>query len=223
MSGFMTVDDTAYMPLQNFTASDLGCERSNAAYTNILKLSGSPESRQLLQTFEDVWNDPDRLQDVTDTVADSIAAVYQENAPEFIYFYTLYNIFSEFLEDLSEDVLPNEATGFRASAIWNTLYNFQKDAALAIINKLENTTAAFSRTASASARPLPRWPSSNTTRTGINPYSYSARKNSPKTGTPTRATTKTIPSLPTASAMTYSSTQTSPARTARRTASTSPA
>jgi len=50
---------------------------------------------------------------------------------------TLYNIFNEFLEDISEDVLPNEATGFKESLIWHKLYNFQKDAALAIINKLE--------------------------------------------------------------------------------------
>jgi len=49
----------------------------------------------------------------------------------------LYNIFSEFLEDISEDVLPNEATGFKESKIWKLLYDFQKDAALAIINKLE--------------------------------------------------------------------------------------
>ena len=49
----------------------------------------------------------------------------------------MYNIFNEFLEDISEDVLPNEATGFKESKIWNMLYNFQKDAALAIINKLE--------------------------------------------------------------------------------------
>ena len=33
--------------------------------------------------------------------------------------------------------MPNEATGFKDSIIWNKLYNFQKDAALAIINKLE--------------------------------------------------------------------------------------
>ena len=33
--------------------------------------------------------------------------------------------------------MPNEATGFKNSVIWNKLYNFQKDAALAIINKLE--------------------------------------------------------------------------------------
>lgn len=38
---------------------------------------------------------------------------------------------------MSEDVLPNEATGFKESKIWGMLYNFQKDAALAIINKLE--------------------------------------------------------------------------------------
>jgi len=42
-----------------------------------------------------------------------------------------------FGEYISEDVLPNEATGFKNSAIWQKLYNFQKDAALAIINKLE--------------------------------------------------------------------------------------
>ena len=34
-------------------------------------------------------------------------------------------------------MLPNEATGFKDSKIWSMLYNFQKDAALAIINKLE--------------------------------------------------------------------------------------
>lgn len=52
-------------------------------------------------------------------------------------FVTLYNIFSEFLEDVSEDHLPNEATGFKESKIWSMLYNFQKDAVLAIISKLE--------------------------------------------------------------------------------------
>jgi SNF2 family DNA or RNA helicase len=77
------------------------------------------------------------MQDVTDEVVDSISAVYQENPPAFIYFITLYNIFREFLEDLSEDELPNERTGYNESLIWKMLYSFQRDAALAIINKLE--------------------------------------------------------------------------------------
>lgn len=59
-------------------------------------------------------------------VIDSIT-VYNENSPDYIYFVTLYNIFNEFLEDVSEDVLPNEVTGFKESKIWNLLYNFQKE------------------------------------------------------------------------------------------------
>ncbi len=47
-------------------------------------------------------------------------------------------IFStNFLDDISEDELPNEATGFKESKIWGMLYNFQRDAVLAIISKLE--------------------------------------------------------------------------------------
>ena len=90
-----------------------------------------------LNLFEEVWNDAQALEDVTDRVVQGISAAYRENAPELIYFFTLYNVFRAFLEDISEDELPNEATGFKQSAIWNMLYSFQKDAALAIINKLE--------------------------------------------------------------------------------------
>ena len=63
--------------------------------------------------------------------------LYKENSPEFVYYVTLYNIFTEFLEDISEDELANEKTGFKKSKIWNSLYDFQKDAVLGIINKLE--------------------------------------------------------------------------------------
>ena len=90
-----------------------------------------------MSDFNEIWSDKKLLQDVTDEIIESISTAYNENSPEFIYFVTLYNIFNEFLEDISEDVLPNEATGFKESKIWGMLYNFQRDAALAIINKLE--------------------------------------------------------------------------------------
>ena len=136
MIGFGVVDNTAYAPLGGFTTVELGSERGDNAYMMINKLE-APLSLNYLQVFDQLWNDQNRLQDVTDEVMEHISNVYKENAPEFIYLITLYNIFREFLEDLSEDVLPNEATGFKDTLIWKKLYNFQKDAALAIINKLE--------------------------------------------------------------------------------------
>lgn len=136
IQGFMNVDDTNYMPINAFTTVELGCERGNNAYSAIFK-NGSSISAQFLATFDELWNDKEKMQDVTEMVIENITAAYNENSPDFIYFVTLYNIFNEFLEDISEDVLPNEATGFKESKIWSLLYNFQKDAALAIINKLE--------------------------------------------------------------------------------------
>lgn len=136
MMGFAIINDKAYTPITGFTTVELGCEHGDSAYYMINKFP-APISQHYLSLFNDLWNDSLKMQDVTETVLDSITNAYKENAPEFIYFVTLYNIFREFLEDLSEDNLPNEATGFKDSCIWNKLYNFQKDASLAIISKLE--------------------------------------------------------------------------------------
>ena len=140
MGGFMTVDSpveqTAYMPINGFTTVDIGCERGNNSY-NMVNSMEAPFSTQYMQLFETLWNDKEKMQDVTEMIISNISTAYNENSPEFIYFMTLYNVFSEFLDDISEDVLPNEATGFKQSKIWSMLYDFQRDAVLAIINKLE--------------------------------------------------------------------------------------
>lgn len=138
--GFLNVlsgkEGYTYMPFNEFTTVYLGCERGNYAYNFTQRLS-FPTSKSYIDLFEQLWNDKQHFQDVTDRVIENITTVYNENSPEFIYFVTLYNIFSEFLEDVSEDTLPNEATGFKDSKVWSMHFNFQKDAVLAIINKLE--------------------------------------------------------------------------------------
>lgn len=140
MGGFVTVankqQQVAYMPMNGFTTVDIGCERGNNSY-NMVNRFEAPFSASYMQLFETLWNDHDKLQDVTDVVIENITTAYNENSPEFIYFMTLYHVFSEFLDDISEDELPNEATGFKQSKIWSLLYDFQRDAVLAIINKLE--------------------------------------------------------------------------------------
>lgn len=137
--GFLAVDSAdpvVYSPINDFTRADLGCERGGNLVSLINRM-GAPETKTYLQMFDQLWQDPQYVQEVTDKVLESITTAYQENSPEFLYFFALYNIFSAFLDQVNEDELPNDANGFRDSQIWGKLYTFQKDAALAIISKLE--------------------------------------------------------------------------------------
>ena len=139
MGGFMHVNNETqrvYLPFNEFTTTQLGCERGANVY-NVVNVLPSPTANAYLEIFNEQWNNDEKFEDVTKRILEYIDIVYQENAPEYVYFIALHNIFNEFLEDISEDVLPNERTGFKTSIIWNKLYNFQRDAALAIINKLE--------------------------------------------------------------------------------------
>jgi SNF2 family DNA or RNA helicase len=129
--------DAVYMPLHGFTAVDLGYQQGNAVSNLVNKVDEHPFTATYLSLFDQIWNDRDKLEDVSAQICDHIASVYQENSPERIYFFMLYNIFNEFLEDLNEDVLPNDRTGYQESLVWRKLYNFQRDAANGIINKLE--------------------------------------------------------------------------------------
>lgn len=126
-----------YMPLHGFTAVDLGYQQGDAVSNYVNRLDDESSTKTYLSLFDQIWSDPEKIEDVTARLCEHIASVYQENSPERIYFLMLYNIFSEFLEDISEDVLPNDRTGYQDSLIWNKLYNFQRDAATGIINKLE--------------------------------------------------------------------------------------
>lgn len=129
--------DVSYAPLHGFTAVDLGYQPGNAISNIVNRFDDASFTNTYLQLFDQIWNDPEKLEDVTDSVCDHIASVYQENSPERIYFLMLYHIFSEFLEDINEDVLPNDRTGYQDTLVWNKLFNFQRDAAIGIINKLE--------------------------------------------------------------------------------------
>ncbi|MGZ8181829.1 MAG: helicase-related protein [Methylobacter sp.] len=129
--------DAVYLPLHGFTAVDLGYQQGNAVSNLVNKMDESAITATYLNLFDQIWNDTEKLEDVTARLCDHIASVYQENSPERIYFLMLYNIFNEFLEDLNEDVLPNDRTGYQDSLIWQKLFNFQRDAATGIINKLE--------------------------------------------------------------------------------------
>ena len=126
-----------YTPVEGFTTADLGYERKDSKLIGIMKTDIPEQSKFFISEFDRLWNNGNQLEDITNAIVEYISSCYKENSPEFIYFIILYNIFKEFLHDLDEDFMPNEATGFKNSIIWNKLYNFQKDGAVGIINKLE--------------------------------------------------------------------------------------
>ncbi len=130
-------NDRAYMPLHGFTAVDLGYQPGNAVSNLVNKMDEPSFAATYLSLFDQIWNDPEKLEDVTAQVCEHIAAVYQENSPERVYFLMLYNLFNEFLDEIDEDVLPNDRTGYQDTLVWKKLFNYQKDAATGIINKLE--------------------------------------------------------------------------------------
>lgn len=135
--GYLVVDGSepsAMQPIEGLTTSALGTTPSKQL--TMTMTIPAPMTQAYLQQFNAAW-DSDELEDVTQTVIDSITTMYRENPPELIYYAALYQIFGEFLEDVSVDDLAKEGTGFKESKVWNLLYDFQKDAALAIINKLQ--------------------------------------------------------------------------------------
>ncbi len=130
-------EQIAYMPVNGFTAVDLGLQKGDAVSNIVNRFDGAPHTNTYLELFDQIWTDPEKLEDVTEAICLHIESVYKENSPERIYFLILYNLFSEFLEEIDEDVLPNDRTGYLDSVVWNKLFNFQRDAATGIINKLE--------------------------------------------------------------------------------------
>lgn len=129
-------EQSVYMPTGGFTMAGLGYERGNAVSNLMVRLDG-PAAAGHRQVFDDVWNDPARLNDVTEALRERITSVYRENAPERLYFGMLNAIFGDFLEDLDERSLPKDGTGYADSLVWKKLFNFQRDAATGIVNKLE--------------------------------------------------------------------------------------
>lgn len=136
---FMNINDrVTYLNVDEFSSAGLGYQKDNTIFNPVTKIDENYDiTKGYLNSFNEIWNNEDILKDVTDEVVDYISDLYKENSPEFIYYVILYNIFKDFLLDVSEDDLANEKVGFKESVIWNTLYDFQKDAVLGLINKLE--------------------------------------------------------------------------------------
>lgn len=120
----------------DFTSDGLGITPSKRLDSNMC-LYGKDYTISFLQAFNELWEDDTAVQDVKDKVLEQMKVLYKENTPEFIYFVTLYNIFNNYLDELTEDNIVKSRTGFKETLVWNKLYKFQKDGVMGAIDKIE--------------------------------------------------------------------------------------
>jgi len=128
-------DDVSINGTVDFTTDGLGITPSDRIDSNLC-MEG-PGTEGFLQMFEQIWNDKSAVEDVKNNVLEHMETLYKENSPEFIYYVTLYNIFSAYLDELTEDKIIRSGIRLDESVIWNKLYKFQKDGVMGIIDKIE--------------------------------------------------------------------------------------
>lgn len=105
-------------------------------FTMNFELDEPSQISQLQNNFQQIWNNPQITQDFKKQLLESLQFVYKEYSPEFLYYFTLYELFGHMLDE-SLDRLENDRMGFQRTEIWNSLYKFQKDAVVSAIRKIE--------------------------------------------------------------------------------------
>ncbi len=127
-------DPIALVGSSNFTYSGLGFGNSKNIELNI-EIDSKRDTINLKKWFDEIWNKSnDTVQDVKKEVLKYIETLYKDNSPEYIYYLTLYNIFSDYRKNTLQ--LPDENLNFNNTLIWNKLFDFQQDGVKSAINKI---------------------------------------------------------------------------------------
>ncbi|HTO17272.1 MAG TPA: helicase-related protein [Edaphocola sp.] len=115
----------------NFNLQTLGILNSQEIY---FISSVEDVNVQYTQFFEQAW--ANSKQDALNDITQLYKKATKQLSLDFIYKYTISNIFqNKTIDEISEQRLTK--TGFKESQVWAMLYNFQKDAVLGAIDKIE--------------------------------------------------------------------------------------
>ncbi|MFA8438573.1 SNF2-related protein [Pueribacillus sp. YX66] len=120
----------------DFTSSGLGYTPSTKYELNTAT-ENNEMTKKYVQWFNELWENEQVAKAIKSEVLQSLEMLYKNYTRQFIYFFTLYHIFKDFLHELDEDELVNSKTGIKNTIIWNKLYKFQKDGVVGAIDKLE--------------------------------------------------------------------------------------
>ncbi len=128
--------EDAIMGSSNFTVRGLGLSPTGNNIELNLEVDSNRDRRDLKAWFDEIWNDEVLVEDVREEVLLYLEQLYQNHAPEFIYYKTLFHIFERFLGQQAESGLLTEKVQLVDTEIWNALFEFQKDGVKGAINKI---------------------------------------------------------------------------------------
>ena len=128
--------EEAILGSSNFTVRGLGLGTGNNNIELNLEVDSNRDRRDLKTWFNELWSDPALVEDVKTEVLQYLDQLYQNNAPEFIYFKTLYHVFENFLADQEKGGLLDHNIKIVDTNIWKALFTFQQDGVKGAINKI---------------------------------------------------------------------------------------
>ncbi len=129
--------------IQNFASDGIGSQPGNSLMGPNAIIGDKSIANNNIQRFNCIWDNEEYVTEYTNEVYERLSKITQENTPEWLYYVSLYHIFHNHLDELDEENTIREGTGFKDTAIWNQLYQFQKDGVVGLISKLEKYNGAI--------------------------------------------------------------------------------
>lgn len=108
----------------------------NPSFHFNIELTDPKQIEGFSRTFDQLWNNPTYTEDFKKQLLENLNFIYKEYSPQFLYYFTLYELFGQSLES-ELDRFESDKIGFQGTVIWNSLYKFQKDAVASAIRKIE--------------------------------------------------------------------------------------
>ena len=128
--------ENAILGSSNFTVRGLGLSEAGGNIELNLKVADDRDRSDLKLWFDELWNDKKRVEDVKGEVLSYLHQLYENYAPEFVYYKTLYHLFERYLSDQEGWGLLDEPAQLVDTQIWKALFEFQKDGVKGAINKI---------------------------------------------------------------------------------------
>jgi SNF2 family DNA or RNA helicase len=134
--------EEAILGSSNFTVRGLGLGAGNNNIELNLVVDSNRDRQDLKAWFDELWKSDGTkgteklVEDVKADVLQYLDQLYQNHAPEFIYYKTLFHIFENFLADQEKGGLLDQNIKIVDTGIWQALFEFQRDGVKGAINKI---------------------------------------------------------------------------------------